>query len=148
MTGAPTFSFVIGTTTKTATWYAGSGTDTLLFSYAVAGGTAGDFDDDGISWLSGALGNAIGIVQAGGTRRPSLTYAAQPALTDHKVDGRTAPAATATVTPAVTSIPRLKSIRIADGGHLRAAGDYRDRGHRERGGGGHWRSRVPVHDRH
>ena len=113
VTGAPTFSFVIGTTTKTATWYAGSGTDTLLFSYAVAGGTAGDFDDDGISWLSGSLGNAIGIVQAGGTRRPSLAYAAQPALTDHKVDGRTAPAATATVTVAVTSTPRLKSISTA-----------------------------------
>ena len=112
-TGAPTFSFVIGTTTKTATWYAGSGTDTLLFSYAVAGGTAGDFDDDGISWLSGWLGNAIGIVQAGGTRRPRLAYAYQPALTDHKVDGRTAPAATATVTPAVTSIPLLKSIATA-----------------------------------
>ena len=64
---------------------------------------------DGISWLSGSLGNAIGIVQAGGTARPSLTYAYQPALTDHKVDGRTAPAATATVTPAVTSTPLLKS---------------------------------------
>ena len=109
VTGAPTFSFVIGTTTKTATWYAGSGTDTLLFSYAVAGGTAGDFDDDGISWLSGSLGNAFGIVQAGGTRRPRLAYAAQPALTDHKVDGRTAPAATATVTVAVTSEPKLES---------------------------------------
>ena len=107
VTGAPTFSFLLGSTTKTATWYAGSGTDTLLFSYAVAGGTAGDLDTDGISWLSGALGNAIGIVQAGGTARPSLTYAYQPALTDHKVDGRTAPAATATVTLAVTSEPLL-----------------------------------------
>ena len=107
VTGAPTFSFVIGTTTRTATWYAGSGTDTLLFSYAVAGGTAGDLDTNGISWLSGWLGNAIGIVQAGGTSRPTLAYAAQLADPDHKVDGRTAPAATATVTVAVTSAPLL-----------------------------------------
>ena len=107
VTGAPTFSFLLGSTNKTATWYAGSGTDTLLFSYAVVGGTDGDLDTDGIFWLSGALGSAIGIVQAHGTARPSLTYAYQPALTDHKVDGRTAPAATATVTPAVTSRPRL-----------------------------------------
>ena len=109
VTGAPTFSFLLGSTTRTATWYAGSGTDTLLFSYAVAGGTAGDLDTDGIFWLSGALGSAIGIVQAHGTAVPSLTYAYQPALTDHKVDGRTAPAATATVTVAVTSIPKLES---------------------------------------
>ena len=113
VTGAPTFSFLLGSTTKTATWYAGSGTDTLLFSYAVVGGTDGDLDTDGIFWLSGALGSAIGIVQAHGTARPSLTYAYQPALTDHKVDGRTTPAATATVTPAVTSIPRLMSIATA-----------------------------------
>ena len=56
VTGAPTFSFLLGSTTKTATWYAGSGTDTLLFSYAVAGGTDGDLDTDGISWLSGCAG--------------------------------------------------------------------------------------------
>ena len=107
VTGAPTFSFRFGTTTKTATWYAGSGTDTLLFSYAVAGGTAGDLDTDGIAWLSGSLGNASGIVQAHGTAVPSLAYAAQSTLSDHKVDGRTTPAATATVTVAVTSIPML-----------------------------------------
>ena len=109
VTGAPTFSFLLGSTNKTATWYAGSGTDTLLFSYAVVGGTDGDLDTDGIFWLSGALGNALGIVQAHGTARPSLTYAYQPALTDHKVDGRTAPAATATVTVAMDSTPKLKS---------------------------------------
>ena len=107
VTGAPTFSFFLGSTTKTATWYAGSGTDKLLFSYAVAGGTAGDLDTDGIFWLSGSLGNASGIVQAHGTAVPSLTYAYQGALTNHKVDGRTTPAATATVTVAVTSTPLL-----------------------------------------
>ena len=73
----------------------------------MVGGTDGDLDTDGIFWLSGSLGNALGIVQAHGTAVPSLTYAYQPALTDHKVDGRTAPAATATVTVAVTSEPLL-----------------------------------------
>ena len=107
VTGAPILYFNIGTTTRRATWYAGSGTDTLLFSYAVAGGTAGDLDTDGISWPSGSLGNASGIVQAHGTAVPRLFLALQPALTDHKVDGRTAPAATATVTVAVTSEPLL-----------------------------------------
>ena len=46
-------------------------------------------------------------MQAGGTSRPTLAYAAQLADPDHKVDGRTAPAATATVTVAVTSAPLL-----------------------------------------
>ena len=109
VTGAPTFSFDIGTTLKTATWYAGSGTETLLFSYAVKGGTDGDLDTDGISWGTRGLGNALGIVQADGTGRPHLFYASQAALTGHKVDGRTAPAATATATVAVTSTPKLKS---------------------------------------
>ena len=150
VTGAPTFSFVIGTTTKTATWYAGSGTDTLLFSYAVAGGTAGDFDDDGISWLSGSLGNAIGIVQAGGTRRPRLAHIAETAdtRTTRWTAGRRPPRRPPS--PRVDGLDAAAEVDLygADGGHLRAAGDYRDRGHRERGGGGHWRSRVPVHDRH
>ena len=46
-------------------------------------------------------------MQAHGTAVPSLTYAYQPPLSDHKVDGRTTPAATATVTVAVTSTPLL-----------------------------------------
>ena len=71
------------------------------------GGTDGDLDTDGIAWLSGSLGNASGIVQAHGTAVPSLAYAAQSTLSEHKVDGRTAPAATATVTVAVTSTPLL-----------------------------------------
>ena len=113
VTGAPVFYFRLGTgtiteITKTATWYAGSGTNTLLFSYAVAGGTDGDLDADGISWAAGSLAHGGGmIVRAGGTAVPNRIFHAQPALTDHKVDGRTTPAATATVTVAVTSIPML-----------------------------------------
>ena len=113
VTGAPVFYFRLGTgtlaeITKTATWFAGSGTNTLLFSYAVQGGTAGDLDTDGISWPSGSLAHGGGtIVRAGGTAVPSRIFHAQPALTDHKVDGRTTPAATATVTVAVISAPLL-----------------------------------------
>ena len=116
VTGAPTFYFDLGTgtpsvTRREATWFAGSGTNTLLFSYAVQGGTNGDLDTDGISWGIGELGLGGGtIVRAGGTAVPRRLYAAQPALTDHKVDGRTAPAATATVTVAMDSTPKLKSI--------------------------------------
>ena len=149
VTGAPTFSFVIGTTTRTATWYAGSGTDTLLFSYAVAGGTAGDLDTDGISWLSGSLGNAIGIVQAGGTSAPEPGLR-RPAGAHRPQGGRPDGARRDGDRHRGGDLDAAAEVDLygADGGHLRAAGDYRDRGHRERGGGGRGRSRVPVHDRH
>ena len=108
LTGSLVLYFVLGTETKSASYYAGSGTDTLRLSYAVKGGTDGDLDEDGISWTANRLDlKAPAIMQAGGTAVPSLNHAAQPALTDHKVDGRTTPAATATVTVAVTSIPML-----------------------------------------
>ena len=113
VTGAPVFYFDLGTgtpsvTRREATWFAGSGTDTLLFSYAVQGGTNGDLDTDGISWGIGELGLGGGtIVRAGGTAVPRRIYSAKGPFEDHKVDGRTTPAATATVTPAVTSIPML-----------------------------------------
>ena len=58
-------------------------------------------------------GTPSGSCRRAGRARPRLAYAAQPALTDHKVDGRTTPAATATVTVAVTSMPRLKSSESA-----------------------------------
>ena len=108
LTGSLVLYFVLGTETKSASYYAGSGTDTLRLSYAVKGGTDGDLDPNGISWTANRLDlKAPAIMQAGGTAVPSLNHAAQPALTDHKVDGRTTPAATATVTVAVTSIPML-----------------------------------------
>ena len=78
VTGAPTFSFRLGTGSLTArhrvaTWFAGSGTNTLLFSYAVQGGTNGDLDTDGISWGTGELGLGGGtIVRAGGTAVPRI----------------------------------------------------------------------------
>ena len=52
-------------------------------------------------------GTRWGSCRRGGTGRPSLAHEAQPALSGHKVDGRTAPAATATVTVSVASTPRL-----------------------------------------
>ena len=108
VTGAPTFSFVIGTTTKTATWYAGSGTDTLRFSYSVAGGSSGDLDTDGISWAANALAlNGGTIARTGSGGAATLTHGAQPALSGHKVSGQTTPITPATITDvAVTSVPR------------------------------------------
>ena len=115
VTGAPVFYFRLGTgtlavTSREATWFAGSGTNTLLFSYAVQGGTNGDLDTDGISWGTSELGLGGGtIARAGGTAIPRRVYHAKGPFEDHKVDGRTTPAATATVTVAVTSAPRLKA---------------------------------------
>ena len=106
VTGAPTFSFVIGTTTKTATWYAGSGTDTLRFSYSVGGGSSGDLDTDGISWAANALAlNGGTITGTGNAVAATLTHGAQSNLAGHKVDGRTTAVTPATVTVAVTSTP-------------------------------------------
>ena len=113
VSGAPVFYFKLGTgtlavTSREATWFAGSGTNTLLFSYAVQGGTNGDLDTDGISWGTSELGLGGGtIARAGGTAIPRRVYHAKGPFEDHKVDGRTTPAATATVTVAVTSAPLL-----------------------------------------
>ena len=133
VTGAPVFYFRLGTgtlaeITKMATWYAGSGTDTLLFSYAVQGGTDGDLDTDGISWPSGSLAHGGGmIVRAGGTGgpesdlpRPAGPHRPQGGRADdarrdgHRDRGGDLDAA-------------ADGVRIDDTGHLRAAGDDRDR---------------------
>ena len=60
------------------------------------------------------------------------------------VSGRRA----ATVTVSMASTPKLKSISTAPTEDTYGRREtIEDRGRRERGGGGHWRSRVPVHDR-
>ena len=51
--GTPTFTFMLVNSTRQATYYAGSGTDRLRFSYAVSGGS--DVDADGISWQANAI---------------------------------------------------------------------------------------------
>ncbi len=107
--GVPTFTFVIGTTDAVAHYYRGSGTDTLVFSYAVRGGGAGDEDTDGITWEANQLAGAIRV--EGTSDAPALTHDAQStALAGHKVDGRdtTNRYATATVTDiTVISVPKL-----------------------------------------
>ena len=80
VTGAPTFSFVLGTATKTATYTSGSDSETLLFAYTV---TSSDMDTDGISWTANTLALAGGTIA--GTA--NLEHSAQTALTGHTVDG-------------------------------------------------------------
>ena len=80
VTGAPTFSFVLGTATKTATYTSGSDSETLLFAYTV---TSSDMDTDGISWTANTLALAGGTIA--GTA--NLEHSAQTARTGHRVDG-------------------------------------------------------------
>ena len=80
VTGAPTFSFVLGTATKTATYTSGSDSETLLFAYTV---TTSDMDTDGISWTANTLALAGGTIA--GTA--NLEHSAQTARTGHRVDG-------------------------------------------------------------
>ena len=80
VTGAPTFSFVLGTATKTATYASGSDSETLLFAYTV---TSSDMDTDGISWAANTLALAGGTIAGTG----NLEHSAQTARTGHRVDG-------------------------------------------------------------
>ena len=110
VSGVPTFTFDMGGTDVDATYFRGSGTDTLVFSYAVRGGGSGDEDTDGISWAANAFTGTINV--AGTSDAALVVHSAQSALSSHKVDGpdSTNRADTATVTDiTVTSTPRLKS---------------------------------------
>ena len=107
VTGTPELTFQVGGGNRTATYYAGSGTSTLLLSYAVAGGSS-DRDTDGISWNANALGlGSDGMILQPGTTTPAvLHHAAGGPDSAHKVDGRSPHPATATITSvAVTSTP-------------------------------------------
>ena len=110
VSGAPTFTFDIGGTDTDATYFRGSGTDTLVFSHAVRGGNSGDLDDNGISWGANAFTGTITV--AGASDAALLVHAAQSNLAGHKVDGRdtTNRYDTATVSDiTVTSTPNLRS---------------------------------------
>ena len=110
VTGHPTFGFTLGSGTRQATYFAGSGTDTLLFSYAVQGGTDPDVDADGVSWAANRLSLDGGaIVSVTGSLPATLTHRAQSDLPGHKVDGSNAVTATTVTSVAVTSTPSVTS---------------------------------------
>ena len=136
--GTPTFTFMLVNSTRQATYYAGSETDTLRFSYAVSGGSS-NVDADGISWQA----NAIALNRGTIVTSPDLTSTAATLEHDaagnqpeHKVDGRIGVTLTTVVRVEPASTPELRSdtyppgevIRIAvtvsagDGGGRPAAG--------------------------
>ena len=87
-TGTPSFSFLLGSNTRQATYLSGSGTDTLVFTYTVV---ADDNDHDGISWPTGTValnGATIRFTHTDTAEQVDavLTYDAQAALTAQKVD--------------------------------------------------------------
>ena len=84
VTGDPTFAFDLGGA-STATYYAGSGTATLRFSYAVSGGASGDLDTNGISWAANAIAlNGGTIAGTDNAVAAVLTHVAQSDLADHQ----------------------------------------------------------------
>jgi hypothetical protein len=81
VTGVPSLTLTVGSATRTASYFSGSGTATLVFRYTVL---AGDLDADGV-----ALGNSIalngGTIARGVTAAP-LTLAGVASLADVTVD--------------------------------------------------------------
>ena len=142
VTGAPTYTFDLGGSMKTAVYEEGSGTSTLVFSYQVM---PGDSDTDGIAWAANPLAGGT-LVEMGGTAPPALTIALQGALSDHKVNGSQTASGAATVTVAVTSTPRVTQDGGDDAGHLRVGRDHRVHGDVQRGGDGDGRPGARVLD--
>ncbi len=68
--GNPRLAFVIGTTTRFATYQSGSGTSTLSFSYSVI---SGEYDDDGIVMISPLELNG-GTIRDTALNNATLTY--------------------------------------------------------------------------
>ena len=89
VTGAPQFTFDLAGQPRQADYASGSGSDQLLFSYAV---TAGDGEDrDGISWGADALNLNQGTIKYSTTNESQrvnagLEHPSQDALPDHRVD--------------------------------------------------------------
>ncbi len=89
VTGTPQFAFELAGQPRQADYASGSGSDQLLFSYAV---TAGDGEDlDGISWGADALSLNQGTIKYSTTDEgqqvnAGLEHPAQEALPDHRVD--------------------------------------------------------------
>ena len=114
--GYPTFTFNLGGTEKTATYFKRGNfnreySDALVFSYAVRGGNSGDLDTDGISWDANAFSPGS-ILIADTDDPPLLHHEAQTDLLRHRVNGRstTRRADTATVTDiSITSTPERTS---------------------------------------
>ncbi|MCX6513349.1 MAG: Ig-like domain-containing protein, partial [Actinobacteria bacterium] len=95
VTGTPTISVLVGSTTRSATYISGSGTSALVFGYTVV---AGDTDTDGVSVTLNSLDLGGGTINDAAGNASTLTQVAVAASTSHKVD-TTAP----TVTIAATS---------------------------------------------
>ena len=148
VTGAPTFSFQLGTSTTKGDLVCGLGHGHAAVLLR-RGGRDGRRPGPGRDFLAVGLAGERHRDRAGGRdggpepdlRRPAGPHRPQGGRPDDaRRDGDRHRGGDLDTD--------ADGVRIDDGGHLRAAGDDRDRGHRERGGGGLGRSGVPVHDRH
>ena len=86
VTGEPRVALTVGSETRQATYFSGSGSNLSLFRYTVQ---AGDWDTDGVSIAANALSLNGGSIKASadGTTDADLTHAAVAADATRKVDG-------------------------------------------------------------
>ena len=88
--GTPTLVLVVGGAERAASYASGTGTETLVFRYAVQ---AGETDSDGVSVPAGAIApNGATLADAAGNDA-ALAYDALAPDAARKVDGSTTPAA-------------------------------------------------------
>jgi len=83
VTGTPTISLVVGSTTRTASYTSGTGTTALVFGYTVA---TGETDLDGVTVTTNTLALAGGTILDAAGNASTLTHSAVAASTSHKVD--------------------------------------------------------------
>ena len=93
VTGTPRLALSLGGGTRQAEYSGGSGTKTLTFSYGVQ---FADRDSDGVGVVASALSLAGGTIQSALGTNAALNLGSHAIATasGHKVDGRTATAAT------------------------------------------------------
>ena len=87
--GIPWLGLLVGTKTGQAAYASGSGTQTLVFSYAVA---PGDEDTDGVSVPAGTIALNGGTLEDAAEHGANLAHAAIAADPARQVDGSTVPA--------------------------------------------------------
>ncbi|MEE1945818.1 MBG domain-containing protein [Pedobacter sp. KR3-3] len=119
VTGTPSLSLIIGSTTKQASYVSGSGTSALVFTYAVA---SGDLDNNGIAINTLALNggtikngtdDAVLTLNSVGSTAAVLVDAVQPVVVSINRVGTT-PTNAATLDYTVTFSRNITGVDITD----------------------------------
>ena len=99
VTGAPTLTLTIGSSSENASYKSGSDSKELVFEYTIA---ADDEDTDGVSIAANQLSFNGGTIKDAAGNAATLTHSALGTQAEHKIDG-IVPAVAATNGLAITS---------------------------------------------